>query len=491
MSNGDVDIDMNTRKRSASADADDGLQSPATKHPKVEQDESISTAAIPENATIPMLSDNNQDITMPDVDSKATQDNMPNTSSNDIGTAAPMTPSSLATFGPQVAIANLSKLSAEETNKILVSIIDQLGDVLNSSNTTPILNPALMDSSSRAGMQPDEANANVPMLSSKFQDTMDGIEENDATIEAQNATIREYKVIIEKLNADKDAMQEKWNEAETKLQDAIQHPSASYSLTEVIDDNCISEEMNLLSDLIQTVAEQRFSNGPFRATVKAEFKDFFDKITHGWAIDYLRKGPIKPYFIEAIIWHKVIDAFLCRPLVILCEATGDALQDLHRNFWSYHSMRVHVAEVSLQVRGKNGHLLGDSDTAMANRAKLVKETMKVLDPYTHRHNLLACQQEINTIIKIAVNLAYSMAMTKAHYVVRLNHGLYASEYHGFNFKPGSMTKIEEDEDKDWNDPPEAGKVHLAVRPALIRYGTSEGEDYDVTKVIAKAQVITG
>ncbi|KAK7914960.1 hypothetical protein PG985_012663 [Apiospora marii] len=381
---------------------------------------------------------------------------------------------------------------------MVVSIVDQLKHVIHSSNPEPAINSTLPNSSSEAGTQTNEANPNSPMSNSYLQDSMERIEENDAIIREYKSTVEEYKAKIEKLERDNETMQQKWNEAEIQLHEARQHQSNSYAQTEVIDDDYITEQTDLLRDHIQDVASLYFSGGPWKTHVKTDTKGVFDKLTPGWTSDYLKSGVLKPYFIEAVIWHHIIDKILNHPMTIWCKILGEGLLDLHKNIWheessikheAYHSMRVHVAEASLQVHGRNGYLIGDRDTASENKKMLVDKLVERLEKFTH--NIKACRKEFELIIERAVGLAYSMTMAKAHYVIRLGDNLYAEKYHGFHSKAKSMEAIYIDEDEDWVNLPEPGKVHLVATPAVIRYGTSEGEAYKEGKVLAKARIIQG
>lgn len=76
-----------------------------------------------------------------------------------------------------------------------------------------------------------------------------------------------------------------------------------------------------------------------------------------------------------------------------------------------------------------------------------------------------------------------MTMAKAHYAVRLGNVLYTNTYHGFRLKPASVQNMSRSGNNTENC------VELVVRPALLKYGTSEGTGYDDVSVLEKARVI--
>ncbi|KAK6859630.1 hypothetical protein PG995_003266 [Apiospora arundinis] len=347
------------------------------------------------------------------------------------------------------------------------------------------------------------------LRSTELRDDKKRIEEQDAVSEKDKHTILEMQATIRKLQAtieerDKTIQElqdmwkevrQNWQKAEDSLQKANQNPSSDFTSSRDIDDNSVRKKLNTLSTRIEEVAKSYFSGSPMTANARAEIKVLFDRITPDWVNGYLRddkhRKRRKRYFIEAVIWHKLIDTFLKHPLIILSKGMGTSLYDLHSKLWlsrprnaeklqSYHSTRLQMAELHLQIQGKNGRYLGKRQMAMEGRAKLVADLEAILSNYTNE--ICECQTELQSIVELAVELAYSMAMAKANYAVRMGAALHTNEFHGFAFRSGSMESIAAPVPGD-------DVVELVVSPALVKSGTSEGVDYEKSlNILEKARV---
>ncbi|KAK8000515.1 hypothetical protein PG990_013115 [Apiospora arundinis] len=348
-----------------------------------------------------------------------------------------------------------------------------------------------------------------------IQELQDTVQERDDTIQGLQDTVQERDDTIQELQdtvQERDdtlkEMQQHWQKAEDSLQKANQNPSDFISFKD-IDDNVIRRKLNTLSTRIEeNFANKNFSGPPMKTFAKADIKILFDRITPDWAKRYLKDERRKQYFIEAVIWHKLIDTFLKHPLTILSEDMGAALYDIHSELWrrfntsiyvnivnvptgskpleaeklqDYHSARLKMAELHIRVKGKNGLYLGDGKTAVVSKAELAADLGAMLSNYTSKTKTSEYQTELQIIVQLAVDLAESMAMAKAHYAVRMGTSLYSDKVHGFTFRPGSMESI-------------AGPVRdnevveLVVSPVLVKCGTSEGVDYDRLNVLEKARV---
>ncbi|KAK7984355.1 hypothetical protein PG989_011757 [Apiospora arundinis] len=298
------------------------------------------------------------------------------------------------------------------------------------------------------------------------------IEEQDASSEKDKHTTQELKATIKKLR-------QRWQEAVTFPQKAKPNPLFSFALSEDIGDNDVMGPFTILKTRIEILADGCSSGGRKKKTAKAEFKVLFDRITPNWAEGYLGQRRCKKYFIEAVIWHKLMDAFLSHPLTILSKDMVLKTRDAGK-LQSYHSARLQMAELHLQVHGRNGRYLGEKKTAMENRARLVTDLTEMLRTYTD--NISKHQEKFRDIVDEAVNLAYFMAMAKAHYAIRMGTALHVDNVHGFAFKPRSMRSIAAHVPGD-------KVVDLVVSPALVKSGTSEGVDYDKSlNILEKARV---
>ncbi|KAK7961950.1 uncharacterized protein PG986_002775 [Apiospora aurea] len=491
---------MRTRKRPASADADEKAQESSGKHVKLEKDGSNSPATIPENDTTHVQPDTTQDTAMPDANSTTKQELIPVANLDTTITRQSEDLVTEATSYFQHAMANLRRHLAEKDQKILdfEALISQLKNVPQDNNTSAVATDLDKASTSNtAGTQLGGSKLNVPDLQavelqdarkrSQEQDVL--VREHEATAKEHEATKKEYEATIQEHEATIQALQQKWQQAETELEALKQQSSLKLSSSEDIDDKIILEGFKLLAARIKNMAKVYFSSGPLSKTANGDNKKLFDRIAFEWGNKYLKEPARKQYFIEAVIWHQLIDSFLGRPLAIWSRVMGENLRQLHQKIWvpsqvenlqSYHSLRVQLAEVFLQVHGRNGHYLGNRDTAAANKAELVNGLKEILKNYIY--DVQRCQQELRIIVDKAVDLAYSMAMAKAQYDVRLSSTLYSDVYHGFTIEPASMRNfvVEDCEDEE---------VELVISPALLKFGTSEGEDYGSSIVLVRARVI--
>ncbi|KAK8061904.1 hypothetical protein PG994_008270 [Apiospora phragmitis] len=258
-------------------------------------------------------------------------------------------------------------------------------------------------------------------------------EYQDATkrIETLEMHLKERDDEAQKLKVNNHDLQEKWQEAETELEALKQQRlSVKSGMTEDIDDNHVKAEFTTLCGLIMKVARICFSGGPFRTQVIDHKRVLFEKIIPRWAGGYLG------------------DKKTTKSLLLSCRATT-----LCASTWQ---------RLTCKPAAKTGTSLEPKPQLGENKDIFVGELVELLSSYTD--GMEECE-------------------TKAHYTVRLGNRLYTDKYYGFNVKPASMRNlhpINGDSDEI---------VQLVVRPALLKFGDSEGEDYDVTTVLEKARVI--
>ncbi|KAK6821094.1 hypothetical protein PG987_015494 [Apiospora arundinis] len=351
-------------------------------------------------------------------------------------------------------------------------------------------------------------NVSVGTMANDPRNDKKRIEELEALRQEDTRKIRELEATFQETKDYNQVILKNWRNAEDSLQKANQNPSSDFTSSRDIDDNSVRKKLDTLSTRIEGVAKSYFSGSPMTANARAEIKVLFDRITPDWAKRYLKDERRKQYFIEAVIWHKLIDTFLKHPLTILSEDMGAALYDLHNDLWrrfntsiyvnianvptgskpldaeklqDYHSARLKMAELHIRVKGKNGLYLGDGKTAVKSKAELAADLGAMLSNYTSKTKTCEYQTELQIIVQLAVDLAESMAMAKAHYAVRMGTSLYGGKVHGFAFRPGSMESIAAPvRDNE--------VVELVVSPVLVKCGTSEGVDYDRLNVLEKARV---
>ncbi|KAK8104362.1 uncharacterized protein PG998_011395 [Apiospora kogelbergensis] len=371
------------------------------------------------------------------------------------------------------ALDHLAGLYENEQNKHHKLELRDNPSPQHSANTAI---PILSISTDQRGTQTDE--------SKQEKDTQ--IKELEAIIQAQKAALQENEITIQKQEDRLQVTRQKWQEAEIKLS-----ASSNITVSEDIDDEMVIQKMNVISTRIQLMAKSYFSGKPMTDKVKTEHTRLFDKLAMKWGPGYLKDAARKQFLIEAVIWLKATQRLFCRPLAIWCEQLGTSLKSLHMTIYresnfekmeTYHSTRIQQAELLKKVRSMNGDYLGNRPKAKLNKEAFVDELRYMLDKFAYNNGYL---DDLRTIIDHVVDLAYYMAMAKAHYSVRIGVAHYDGQFHGFRFDPDSMQAI--------HPGPGPGRRHLSVAlvasPALIKRGTSKGEDYDSETILTKARVI--
>ncbi|KAK8016696.1 hypothetical protein PG993_014885 [Apiospora rasikravindrae] len=471
---------MEVRKRSASVSPDELLQMTVSKHAKIEFEDTDHVASAPEDTLSPMLSDTLADIAMPDASSVVKQDREMVV---DDGNMTLPNPPLLATANFQDTLDHLRKLYTEEQSKPRdLAKVDSTATLPECEDNSMEAISGQRNPGDHLAAQHDAAYADGFVTDShELQDAKNQIEVLKKSAKEQNS----------KAEAQIQALRVKWQEVATELNAWKQQPSVKYPMTEAIDDSDIKSQFDVLNNRIKQTAKTHFSTGPWRTAVAGNKEKVFNKITPKWAIGIQKHdGLRKRYLFEAAIWHHFIDELLSRPLKIWSQEAGDTMLNLHKTIWpthsqgradklrSFHSMRVHAAEVNLQVHGMNGHFLGDRDAVKKNTAEFFKDLVELVS--THTDSIEECKTDFQLIFEKAVELAYSMAMAKAQYRVRLGNGMYTDAYYGFSLKPASMQKLLQTR---------GDTVEFVVRLALLVAGNSEGEGYDNTTVLEKARVI--
>lgn len=505
---------MRSRKRPVSVDAGDEPQESSAKHVKLEEDRSGSPATITENASTQPSPEGIHGIAIPNDNSVIKQElvSNPNFDNTKKETVEDIIMRGTSNF--QDTMDSLSRHMAYKDQKILElqAMINQPRNISQDNSHSVIHNTT--NPSSDAATQADVPNSDMPEShSTELQDSHTRIQElealvreQEATASKQEATIKEQAANNQEYESTIEELQQKWQQAETELEALKQQSSLKLASSEDIDDKTVLEAFQTLASRIKNITSVHFSGGPLYKSASSERRELFDRMAKNWGQEYLKEPARKQFFFEAVIWHRLLDKLLCCPLTIWSKSMGENLRQLHKTIWRkleillfrcdtantlivekseqlpiYHSMRLQVAEVFLQVHKRDGFYLGKKDTATTNRGKLVEELEELLGSYTYV--IQRCQHDLKIIVDKAIELAYTMAMAKAHYAVRMSRVLYDVTLHGFNFKPVSMFNIVDPEY-------EAGVVDLVVSPTLVKFGTSEGEDYGRGVILKRSRVIS-
>ena len=371
------------------------------------------------------------------------------------------------------ALDHLAGLYENEQNKHHKLELRDNPSPQHSANTTI---PILSIFTDQRGTQTDE--------SKQEKDTQ--IKELEAIIQAQKAALQENDITIQKQEDCLQVTRQKWQEAEIKLS-----ASSNITVSEDIDDEMVMQKMKLISTRITLMANSHFSGKPMTNKVKAEHTRFFDLLAKEWGPRYLKDASRKQFLIEAAIWLKLTTRLLHCPLAIWCVQLGKSSRDLHKTIYresnsdkmeTYHLTRIHQAELFKQVRSMHGDYLGDRPSAISNKDELIDDLRDLLDKFAYNAGYL---NDMGTIIDHVIDLAYYMAMAKAHYSVRIGVAQYDGRYYGFKFDPDSMQAILPGTKPGHRLLP----VALVASPALIKRGTSKGDNYDSETILTKARVI--
>lgn len=106
------------------------------------------------------------------------------------------------------------------------------------------------------------------------------------------------------------------------------------------DDDSIHEATQTLYYAIRNLADLDFKGQPLRKPVKAAHKEAFQKLTkepRGYE-DYLLDIRFKAYFVEAVIWDRLIDDLLKTPLAVYLGTSDveEAVRPRLRGSSHYH-----------------------------------------------------------------------------------------------------------------------------------------------------------
>lgn len=139
----------------------------------------------------------------------------------------------------------------------------------------------------------------------------------------------------------------------------------------------------------------------------------------------------------------------------------------------------------LLVERINGDLDRDRDVQVY--PSLLKEldayTFKYLEPLRCSNDKIGCRNSLKAIFVAAIKLDAKMNQQKARLILKNRWIEEGDRLWGFLFDPTIMS------DTDQNvSPSHRATVQLMITPALVRYGTMNGEDYKTPVVLAKALV---
>ncbi|KAK7914962.1 hypothetical protein PG985_012665 [Apiospora marii] len=486
---------MDSRKRDASVFVDEGLAMPVAKHAKARHNETDLAAATPENGTSLATSHRLQHTALSDAHSMTKQEPGLHASPDIEGLFL-----QAAATNKTIQETFYNQLEGRDTRiKILELENEKLKAKAKTKDSTNGFTASGPISASRG--RPVDRSSNVPSGDIPMSHSRE-LQDAKARIEELKSENQKLKGENEELKGERAEVRTEWKKARGEIMDLEQQLKFKYASTGQIDDVFVMKQFRNLVVCIEGLAKDYFSSIPFsskaRSKAKAKNVALFDGLTQLWDIEYLGKPCRKQYFIEAVIWHKIIDKLLSKPLTIWCEEVGSGLAVLHKKIWHtktrswqdvgrYHDLRVHVAETYKKVYGCDGPYLGDKPDAIAKRNEIVSEIDELIQNYRPKEQHMHLEN-IRDAVDKAVDLAYSMAMSKAQYAIRMGRALHVQEYYGFDFKPHAMQRIESG---GWGEPPEPSTVDLMISPALVKWGTSAGQKYETCTVLWKSRVICG
>lgn len=118
------------------------------------------------------------------------------------------------------------------------------------------------------------------------------------------------------------------------------------------------------------------------------------------------------------------------------------------------------------------------------RSQLVSELVELLSRYSASgKNVAALTQQLDGIVDKAVSLAWLMAKSRAYWVCNMPACQNTRLPHGFVYMKETM-KVEAQINGG-----RLGVVDLIGRPSLLKYGDSNGEQYDTYVVFEKADAL--
>lgn len=147
-------------------------------------------------------------------------------------------------------------------------------------------------------------------------------------------------------------------------------------------------------------------------------------------------------------------------------------------FYAWRSMTAHFLRNKKTVAWGEGGPKREEFVAVAVELLLDHSVVK------HKDKL---EGRLDEIADKACELAMAMARSRAGWVCAMKEPR-INMLHGFKIKKDSMDDVEL-----WNDGDEHSKtitVDLVQTPMLVKYGNTNGENYDNCVVVKNAQVVT-
>ncbi|RYP00061.1 hypothetical protein DL764_006611 [Monosporascus ibericus] len=237
----------------------------------------------------------------------------------------------------------------------------------------------------------------------------------------------------------------------------------------VVDDGAIVSQWKELKFLIRNLAQQRF-NRPIKSPLPSpQHEEEFSMVSAVYPAIVMRRQCISSFF-QAFIWYFLAFHVLDSPSRVWGNPLGDVISE--SDAWTdskdkqYHALRAHVCKV-----------LHETSEIDKNRTRSLTRS---LHARVHEFDFVrqgpSLEPILTKIITKASELAATFAQAKAEYIAYGPH-------HGSNVM-FSDEWMETTGDK-LTDRPE---IDLLVTPALVKFGDSDGENYNEPTVLDKADV---
>ncbi|KAG6355247.1 hypothetical protein INS49_004329 [Diaporthe citri] len=252
------------------------------------------------------------------------------------------------------------------------------------------------------------------------------------------------------------------------------------------DDASITSLFTTLFYTINTFVHEYFKGAPYSMARKNDQKVFFESLTGSDSTAYLKsKQPgAKEAIITAAIWNELIRPLLSAPITAFNETIPEHAIKNHTSgaveeFYAWRTLTAHF----LASHYKGPISWGEGGE---RREQFVEEMASLLLD----HSVIKRQNELESgldgIADKAFHLATAMACSRAYWVCTTRDPR-IGKLHGFKIKTDRMDDVDL-----WDEDEGHGKgttVDLVKTPMLLKYGNSDGQNYDQCRVVRKAEVV--
>ncbi|KAJ4391812.1 hypothetical protein N0V93_005432 [Gnomoniopsis smithogilvyi] len=252
------------------------------------------------------------------------------------------------------------------------------------------------------------------------------------------------------------------------------------------DDSAVTDKFTALRFAIANLTLAHLNGHPFSKPTKVDHKELFARLTQTEEDykDYLgASSGFKAFFFEGVIWTKLIDELLSRPMSAFLDVPEGLIRDRAYNNGGaspqkFHAWRAYTADFLQDVLGPR--LPWGPHGKM--RSLLVGEFVELLSRYSTlgASNVAALTQELDNVVDKAVNLAWLMAKSRAYWVCSFPICPRTKSPYGFIYNKDHIQV------KEHLEGGRRGMVDLVGRPGLFKHGDSDGKQYDTHVVVKKA-----